>query len=396
MDRSIKKSISANELKYIFGPSKISEDKQAKLIPALFENPDSDGTYLLKEDIRTLSDLEKKVREIIDNQDGISAILNIFSVKGDLVIPVELRDVLFSNVNLAFFVGAGVSKLLGIPLWDEIAEHAIDYLRDHNEINHSEALTLRNEKHSSKQILSILHRRMSDRQPAIRKFYENYLKSKESSKLNPYGLLFEIEKALDKPVLKISTNIDLEWEKILKGKEEKRKQETDERGQLVTPRSYYEKTQDCEFTRNQKLSASILYQIHGSVRDLDGAILTTEKYVNSYRDENGLKGFLENLFKEYVVLFIGSSIREFEILEHCLKHSPREHYALVATGMSDNNLFRLNKAYFSGIKIKALPYYLDFQGYDRLLILLQSWADQIGSVKKKPFYADVQAIDEVL
>ena len=78
MDRSIRKSIYVNELNYIIQLSKIPEDKRSQLIPELFENPRAVKTYLLKDDIRKLSDLESRVRKIIDSQDGVSALLNIF------------------------------------------------------------------------------------------------------------------------------------------------------------------------------------------------------------------------------------------------------------------------------------------------------------------------------
>lgn len=92
--------------------------------------------------------------------------------------------------------------------------------------------------------------------------------------------------------------------------------------------------------------------------------------MRNYRNDKGLKGFLENLFKEYVVIFIGSGIQEFEILEHCLKQSPLEHFSLIGTQMGEENLFRIKKAYFREIRINTVPYYLDFQGYAEKAISL--------------------------
>ena len=208
--------------------------------------------------------------------------------------------------------------------------------------------------------------------------------------------LFQIEKALAKPIIKITTNIDFEWEKILKDKSEKQKQEQSQEGQVTHLQTFYTQTQYSDFTNRQKIDGNTLYQVHGSLNNLDNAILTTSQYVNHYRDDEGLKGFLENVFKEYVVLFIGSGVQEFEILEHCLKQSPSEHYTLISSQMGEENLFRIKKAYFKEIRIKAVPYYLDFQGYDRLLFVLRSWADEIRSLKKKQFYDDIRFIDEVL
>ncbi|GEM_PF-1822982 len=394
MDRSIRKSIYVNELEYIFQLNSTSADKRSRLILELFENPQARKMYLLKDDIRTLSELETKIHIAIDQQNDVSAILNIFSVKDDLLIPVELTQVMFSNVKLAFFVGAGVSKLLKIPLWGEVAAQAIRYMNDNNHLNHTEAERLRIEKYTSKQIISIFHRRLKSK-TEILKFYEQCLVSKDNEYGNPYELLFGFEEAIGKPILKLSTNIDLEWEKILKTESEKQMQNQDEKGKTTIPISY-KKTQYKDFRNDQDLLSDVLYQIHGSMHDLDEAIITTSQYVNHYRDDKRLKGFLEKVFKEYIVLFLGSGMQEFEILEHCLKQSPFQHFALVGTQAGEENLFRMKKEYFSELHIKALPYYLDFQGYDRLLFLLKAWTDEIRAGRKKQYYDDIKLIDEVL
>ena len=222
MDSSIRKSIYVNELNYIIQLSKIFEDKRAQLIPELFENPRTNTIYLLKDDIRTLSVLESKIRKIINDQDGILALLNIFSVKDDLIIASELREALFSNEKLAFFVGAGVSSLLKIPSWAELAGCVINHLKDNNYLNYAESTRLQNEKYTSRQIISIFHRIVKDKNE-IKKFYEKHLVGQGNKNGNPYELLFELEEALAKPVFKISTNIDLEWEKILQDKAAKQK-----------------------------------------------------------------------------------------------------------------------------------------------------------------------------
>ena len=189
MYRSIKKSISVNELNYIFQLNNIQEEKRSYLIPELFDNPKAEKIYLLKEDIRTSKDLEDRVRDVIDQQDCIFAITNAFSVDDDLAIPLELREILFSNIKLAFFVGAGVSKLLKIPLWEELADNAINYLKENNYINHTESSRLKNEKYTAKQVMSIFHQIVRDKN-AFKKFFEDHLCGAENKEGNPYELPF--------------------------------------------------------------------------------------------------------------------------------------------------------------------------------------------------------------
>jgi hypothetical protein len=395
MHRSIRKSIFINELNYIIQLNKIADDKRSELILDLFEDPQTETAYLLKDNIRTLPELENRVRKILDQEDAVSALKKIFSVNDDLFIPKELREVVFSNVKLAFFVGAGVSKLLNIPLWAELAGNAINYLKDNNYLNYAESSRLKDEKYTSRQIISIFHMIVKERNE-LAEFYKKYLVLQNNKHKNPYELLFELEDAISKPVIKISTNIDREWENVLRDKASKQKQNQNVQGQSFISQVCYDRTQYQGFQRSQEIISNILYQIHGSIENLDGAVITTAQYVKNYRDDKELKGFLDKVFKEYTVLFIGSGIQEFEILEHCLKQSPFQHFALVGTRLGEENLFRVKKAYFSDIKIKALPYYLDFQGYERLLLVLGSWTDEIRSAKKKQFYDDIKLIDEVL
>lgn len=398
MDKSIRKSITINEINYIFQVHGISEDKQAKLIPLLFENPETQQVYLLKPNLLTLRDLTSKVKEIIDQENIVSDITSCFYVKDDLIIPAKLRRVLLGNEPMALFIGAGVSRLLEIPLWNELANKAIDHLRETDRINHTEASQLRLDSMTPKQMMSIFHQIVKDKNE-IKKFYEKQLSAKEISKDNPYEILFEIEEVLKRPITKISTNLDLEWEKVLKKKNKERIQAAqDEKGKTQETVACYDKTQFGDFKNGQVVSDNILYQIHGSMHDLDSAILTTSQYINGYRENDELRGFLEEVFKTHVVLFIGSSVQEFEILEHCLKeaHTPLQHFALVGTRLGEENLFRIKRAYFSDIQVQTIPYYLDFHNYDRLLYVLKAWRDEIRSSRNKQFYEDTKMIDEVV
>ena len=111
MDKSIRKSIYVNELSYILDSNGITEAERSKLIPDIFENPQDNLKYLLKEEIQTLSQLEEIVLKSIVDCNKVLNILNVFSVKEDLIMPEKLREVFLGNSKIAFFVGAGVSKI---------------------------------------------------------------------------------------------------------------------------------------------------------------------------------------------------------------------------------------------------------------------------------------------
>lgn len=298
------------------------------------------------------------------------------------------------NEKLALFIGAGVSRLMNIPLWDELAFLIIDYLRNANYLNHSESERIKIKNFSAKQVVSIFHRIVRD-QKIIDKFYKENIVAKDFKK-NPYSLLSEFEDAIGSSLAKVSTNIDLEWENVLVQKQKKQEIEISKSGKSNASQITYSKTQSSGFSYDQIINPSILYQIHGSLNDLSNAVLTTSQYITHYRDYKGLKGFPDKVFKEYTVLFIGSGIQEFEILEHCLKESKLHHYALIDTNLGEANLFRIQKAYFDEVNIQAIPYYLDFHHYKRLIYILESWISEIKSSKRKGFYYGIKKIDEVL
>ena len=114
MNRSIKKSISVNELNYILSLRKIADRQRSDLIPKLFEDPKSEQMFLLKDNIRTLSELKEIICSVVSDPDFIESLVNSFRVTSDLYMPVELKRILLSNVKVALFIGAGVSKLLSI------------------------------------------------------------------------------------------------------------------------------------------------------------------------------------------------------------------------------------------------------------------------------------------
>ena len=63
---------------------------------------------------------------------------------------------------------------------------------------------------------------------------------------------------------------------------------------------------------------------------------------------------------------------------------------------NEMNFFRLNSEYFKTINITPIPFYLDFNGYDRLLSLLDLWLNQIRDARGKDFYQAIKTIDDTI
>ena len=70
-----------------------------------------------------------------------------------------------------------------------------------------------------------------------------------------------------------------------------------------------------------------------------------------------------------------------------LVKSDKGHHVLVSTYLSDSNLLRVRKEYFrKTLGMNAHGYYLDFNGYDRLYEVIDSWIKKIAFEVKGDFY----------
>jgi hypothetical protein len=395
-DRSIKKVIQKEYFNAIFS-EKGMEDLKSKIYEAIFEpnlSLDEPVFLFLKEDIIEMSRIETILQPLNISKDIIERIKQLFIADHDLILPNSLRKAFIESEKLAIFIGAGVSKLLGIPLWEELADNAIEYIREEGYINYLEKGRLQKD-FSSKQRLTLCHEIM-EKHGKLKEFYSENMALKADKKKeeceNPYEKLIELDE-LGANILKITTNIDECWETTKRNWEERNVMKGE--AERVENIPAWEVMHN-GFSSTTPLDRKCLYKIHGTINDIERAVITTRQYVDAYRNKNGLQGFLENVFKEYTVIFIGSGMQEFEILEHCLKEKHKEHYALVGMFTGEEHLFRVKKKYFEELKIQPIPYYRDYDDYHRIILILDAWIQEIRSLRSIEYLDNQKILDEVL
>ena len=108
--------------------------------------------------------------------------------------------------------------MLNIPLWGDLAKLAIEELKKEHFLNETEATKLKNEYLSPKQVISIFHSIYKEDKSKLKEFYHNKLSSNGMIVRNPYILLKKLENIIPKDVIKITTNLDKEWENVLNRK----------------------------------------------------------------------------------------------------------------------------------------------------------------------------------
>ncbi len=389
----MRKSVFLKELKFVFESNKVVQLVQEKIESALFSNyPTSSPYYILKETIRDRADIENVINSFAPGI--LTPFLDVFIVSDDLVMPLPIKRLFQENNKIALFVGAGVSKLCGLPLWNELGEKAINYLYEELElINNFEYATIIRNFHDPKTKLSIFHEILSKANPKAIGFYEKELNPKQDPNkvlpANPYDLLVEFERPI------ITSNIDNKLKESLQNLQNKiislNVKNNVSQGSPTVVTSIHK-----GFDQQTLVKPGIPYQIHGNLEDISSAILTTEDYLRNYKVGSGLREFLENLFIEYTVVFIGYGLEEFEILEYVITENKKEdkkHYALIPLFLNEINLLSVYKRYLSKLNISVQPYYLDF-GYKRLISVLGSWLDSVKSYQTLPYLQSLAELDK--
>jgi NAD-dependent SIR2 family protein deacetylase len=386
---SIRKTIFKDELRFIQLKHNLSGPEIDQIIHSIFENPLTLAKqYMLKREINTLEDLSSELNKVSTNKEVIGAINTLFLVQDDLELPVDLKNLFLKNEKICVFVGAGISKLLGLPLWRKLADSAIEYLHRTNKINYFEYQRIINDVIDPKQKLTIFHNLLPKNTKEAKEFYDSAFKTNYDIG-NPYDLLVEFD------WVKVTTNIDNEFYNALNKKLEQFLKVKSKFSHKLKIMPKPAKKEFNNFDVN-KLNNETIYHIHGSIDNLEQTILTTKDYIEEYYGDSGrLKTFLRDLFNEYAVIFIGYGLEEFPILEHVIKNS-KNHYAVMGTYQNEMNLFRLNSEYFKTLNITPIPFYLDFNGYDRLMNMLDLWIQNIRDSRAKDYYQKIKDIDELV
>ncbi len=125
--------------------------------------------------------------------------------------------------------------------------------------------------------------------------------------------------------------------------------------------------------------------LHGSLNDPINMILTTQDYVRHYANdrrysdgtkENRVLSFLENLFRNKNVLFIGYGLEELEVLEYVIMNGPpaasdggeARHYLVQGFFSHQLELMQnLKRYYMRECGIELISYSRDRKDWDELL-----------------------------
>ncbi|MBW4054640.1 MAG: hypothetical protein HIU83_04430 [Proteobacteria bacterium] len=273
----------------------------------------------------------------------------------------QLPDVIknIGSKQLVVFVGAGCSTLLGCERWKGVADKLIESAYESKVINHWEKeRLLGNDPRKSISILKGLL-------PA-----ENYYSTiRNCLETNP-------EKAIKYPIydeliklrgIYITTNIDVHFD-----------------NKFNESRIF----RDSSSFKSENIKINTLFKLHGCITQEKSIVFATRDYIKHYND-NTVQSFLREIFGgKYLVLFVGYSLSEMEILDYLLlKGNPAikpnvshetNNLLLLPFYKVEESLLRFEKSYFSQLGVVVCPYAIDTNGYNQLFSVIEKWQKEIN------------------
>ena len=297
-------------------------------------------------------------------------------------IPVGLRQAA-QRGRLVIFVGAGVSKLAGCPGWSEFADAALKTLAQQGKFSHGQLAQV---SHLNPRVKLSIAQRLHKQHKASINF---------QSILHPNGKTDEKGRRLYGALSKlgnkfVTTNYD-EWLDEPVGIPIKPSADS---SKATTPQPRRVIFRVEEIIPSQISNAHVVIHLHGSVKDPDGMILTTQDYIRHYANdrgpgdpeaENRILTFLDYLFREKTVLFIGYGLQELEILEYVITKAKQSqsgkpevrHYLVQGFFLHEEELARNLNAYYRESGIELISFSKDEKGWDQLLDVVERFAREM-------------------
>lgn len=302
--------------------------------------------------------------------------------------------------DLLLFIGAGVSRIIGSSSWEELAKKYLDFVFDCGLINYSEYKHLA--KQDSRKLLSICNE-LVNKNPKKKSFdIQKALENDAKSSPNKYSDIYQHLDNFNCPY--VTTNFDdfLDSDLILT--------ETSTGGD-TSKANTSSKTVYHHFSDLQDpalLKPHDVVHVHGSVHDPKkrDLVLTIREYFSAYSRNTAsgttdLPEFLNKLFKNKVVLFVGYGLEEYEVLEFIVNNiedpTLMRHYMLSPFLEEESNIIPLQETYYTQLGVNLIPYSISSIGYSQLYYVIKDWSKTVGkNSKPKKFLDDLSTIDSVL
>ncbi|MCR6790311.1 SIR2 family protein [Bacillus thuringiensis] len=308
--------------------------------------------------------------------------------------------------NLIIFVGAGVSRLLGLPSWEDYAFKLLKNAEEEGVIDSELSKLLKKEKVDPKKILTI-SKMLMDEKGIIPRSAKEIFKFENTQKYKEvYEKLYSIN------AIYVTTNYDecldilatppSDSEGFISGMNLDAMNNLSE--QTFKRKIIIDHTELLE----AELKNGNVIHIHGSVKKEESMLVTLQDYLDRYgtisKDTHPeVSVFLDQIFNSnYVVLFMGYGLEENEILEYMLSKTKNPshtlaHYMLFPIGDEKKKMTELYKKYYSSYGVELIPYDTSGKNYDQLIPIIDEWSKVLSKVSRdRDFISKTRQIDNIL
>lgn len=288
-------------------------------------------------------------------------------------VPPELIERI-NEEKLCFFIGAGVSKLIGCMGWKSVASNLVERCFKKGCINYKRRESILG-INNPKKIITICYNILCDAKLKNDFFdvIEDALKPNPEllRQFNVYNELSGIS------AVYITTNIDPNFDTSF------------------TNRIVY-KEDDFD---PANIFRDKLYKIHGTINDRDSLVFTLPQYFKRYKNSK-FDAFLKKLFSEYSVFFLGYGLEEYEILDYLVtkfgeEENELKHWILLPYYQDEDYLLDYDKGYFRSLGIRVIGYEKDDKGYNQIFNVIKKWREEIREVSTV-LYEDVKDLEETV
>ncbi len=270
--------------------------------------------------------------------------------------------------KLCFFLGAGVSRLIGCKGWKEVAANLIEKCFELECINFRQKESILGIT-DPKKIITICYNILCDKG-----FKEAFFgsiglclqtNSEFSKNQNVYTELSFLPSQI--PAIYLTTNIDTNFDFAFK-----------------KSNIFFE---DKDFNPNN-IFVDKFYKIHGTIEQPNSIIFTVPQYLQRYRNPD-FSNFLKQIFASYSIVFLGYGLEEFEILDFLVTKMGQEtvglnHCILLPYYTGEKYLFEFDKNYFKPLGIQVVPFEKDEKGHAQLYKVVKKWAKDLTELTSVP------------
>lgn len=279
----------------------------------------------------------------------------------------QYENLILSMLNgTCIFVGAGISKLAGYKLWNELRDSLVNYFWDRRDtlsylcskngiLDYSRCQSLKNHENII-EAFDYLH--------SIDKgLFTSGIKdifSSDDKKIN--NEIYQFLKKLDNGKnFFITTNIDKGFQKYL-GLTDK----------------------DVSIYPNFCNPPKFITYLHGRIDKRDTWIFTSAQYIKGYEGDAPCMNYLKNIFNDHSVLFIGYGLREEEIRRAIsLTDKTKTHYWLEGCFRGNIDYLKIRSITLKeNFNIYLIPYYIDNKGFKLVCDVIDSLYKKISGKER--------------